>query len=161
LPPLSARPASQDSLPTGEIFADFCYSKSMIFLICLVALILPLVLIPIEHIAPYPYIIEEIAKAILILAILKTSRYKSQLTITLMATFLFAFSENIFYSTNFITDGILSSFWQRFLLTTSLHILTAVVILLPSQKKLKLIVPATILAMIIHYFYNELVIVLF
>jgi len=158
------------SLPTGEIFADFCYIKSMqknydnlsiIFLVYLAALILPLILIPIERIIPYPYVIEEITKAILILRILKASKPKSQLAITFIMAFLFALSENIFYSTNFIVNGILHTFWQRFLLTTNLHILTAVIILIPSQKKLKLIVPATILAMIIHYFYNQLVLLVF
>ncbi len=155
---------------SGEIFADFCYIKymqekndnfPMIFLVCLSALILPLILIPVEKIAPYPHVVEEIAKAILIFTILKNSKPKSQLILILIMAFLFALSENIFYSTNFITGGILYSFWQRFLLTTGLHLLTAVIILLPSQKKLKLIVPATMIAIIVHYFYNQLVLLIF
>lgn len=134
---------------------------SIIFLVCLTALVLPLILIPVETIAPYPYVIEEIAKAILILQILKLSKRQNQLTLSLIMAFLFALSENIFYSTNFITNGILYSFWQRFLLTTILHILTGLIILLFSQKKAKLIAPATMLAILIHYFYNQLVLLLF
>lgn len=156
--------------PTGEIFADFCYIKTMqensdnlpiIFFVCLAALILPLILIPIEIIIPYPYVIEEITKAVLILIILKNSKHQNQLGLTIIMAFLFALSENIFYSTDFIIDGIIYNFWQRFFLTTSLHSFTAVIILLPSQKKLKLIVPATMLAMVIHYFYNQLVLLVF
>lgn len=133
----------------------------IIFLVCLTALILPLILIPLERFAPYPYVIEEIVKATLIYVILKNSSRQNQLKLSLVAAFLFALSENIFYSTNFIIGGILNSFWQRFMLTTSLHLLTAVIILLPSQKKLKLIVPATIFAMAIHYFYNQFVLLVF
>lgn len=136
-------------------------SLPFIFLVCLTSLILPLILIAVERIAPYPHIIEEIVKAILIFKILKSSKRQNQLTLTLIVAFLFALSENIFYSTNFIADSIFYNFWQRFLLTTSLHLLTAVIILLPSQRKLKLIVPATILAMVIHYSYNQLVLLLF
>lgn len=155
---------------SGEIFADFCYIKSMqkkyddlpiIFLVCLASLILPLIFIPVEKIIPYPYVIEEITKAILILTILKASKHQNQLTLTLIVAFLFALSENIFYSTNFIADGTLYNFWQRFLLTTSLHILTAIIILLPSQRKFSLIFPATLLAIITHYLYNQAVLLLF
>lgn len=133
----------------------------MIFFVCLAALILPIVLIPVEKMAPYPYIVEEIAKAVLIFQILKNSKRKNQLALTLTVAFLFALSENIFYSTNFITNGIFYNFWQRFLLTTSLHLLTAIIILLPSQKKVKLMAPATLLAMLIHYLYNQLVLLIF
>jgi len=134
---------------------------AIIFLVWLVALILPLILIPFEKLAPYPYVIEEIVKATLIYVILKNSDRQNQLKLSLVAAFLFALSENVFYSTNFITNGILYSFWQRFFLTTSLHLLTAVVILIPSQKRLMLIVPVTMLAIVIHYLYNQLALLIF
>ncbi len=133
----------------------------VIFLICLTTLVLPIILMPIESIAPYPFVFEEILKTILVLLILKFSKHQNQLILVVAITFLFALSENIFYSTNFITNGILYNFWQRFILTTTLHILTALIILLPSQKKIELITPATILAMIIHYFYNQLALLAF
>lgn len=134
---------------------------AIIFLVWLAALILPLILIPFEKLAPYPYVIEEIVKATLIYIILKNSDRQNQLKLSLVAAFLFALSENIFYSTNFITNGILYSFWQRTILTTGLHLFTTVIIFLPSQRKLKLIVPATLVAMVIHYFYNQLVLLIF
>jgi hypothetical protein len=126
-----------------------------------VALVSPLFLIPLENSAPYPYFIEEIVKAMLIFNIIKFSSLKKQLKLTLVMAFLFAFSENMFYLINFISSGTLQGFCQRCLLTTTLHLLTAIIILLPSQKKLKLIIPATIIAMIIHYFYNQLVLIIF
>lgn len=136
-------------------------SLPIAFLVCLVALISPLILIPIEGIAPYPYVIEEIIKAVFIFTIIKTSKRHNQLATMLLAVFLFALSENIFYSSNFITYGILNSFWKRFLITTTLHLLTALIIFLPSQKRINLIVPATLLAIAAHYYYNQFVLVAF
>lgn len=133
----------------------------MAFLVCLVALISPLVLMPIEGIAPYPFVIEEIVKAIFIFIIIKTCKRHNQLATVLLAVFLFALSENIFYSSNFITYGIFYSFWKRFLITTGLHLLTALIIFLPSQKRINLIVPATLLAIAVHYYYNQFVLVAF
>ena len=133
----------------------------VIFFICIATLIVPIILMPIEKIAPYPFVFEEILKAVLVLLILNFSKHQKQLVLIIAITFLFALSENIFYSTNFITNGILYNFWQRFILTTTLHILTALIIFIPSQKKIELITPVTILAMIIHYFYNQLALLAF
>lgn len=133
------------------------HESSVLFLVCLIALVLPLVLIPMGRVVSHFFIIEEIVKAILILQILKFSSRKNQLKITLMMLFLFAFSENMFYLTNFITDGILYSFWQRFILTTTLHALTGLIIFLPSRQNQQLVFPATFLAMFVHFLYNQVV----
>lgn len=136
-------------------------SLPVAFLVCLVALISPLVLIPIEGIAPYPYVIEEMVKAVFIFIVIKTCKRNNQLATMLLAVFLIALSENIFYSSNFIAYGILYSFWKRFLITTGLHFLTALIIFLPSQKRINLIVPATLLAIAAHYYYNQFVLAAF
>jgi hypothetical protein len=132
------------------------------FLVCLTALISPLVLIPIEKAVPYPYIVEELFKAILIFYVIKLFDETIQTKLALLAGFLFSLSENVFYLANFISNGLYySTFWQRSLLTTSLHLLTMTIILLPSQKRIYCIIPATIVAIIIHFLYNQTVLSLF
>src|SRR4030042_4206450 len=122
-------------------------------LLFFLTLIAPLLLIPIEKIFPYPYIIEEMAKAAFVLFIVRLPVKTFQIKLAVFIGFLFAFSENFFYLPNFIENGNLSLFFQRFALAGSLHILTILIILIPSQKRRYLIFPATIFAMVAHYFY--------
>ncbi|MBM3284180.1 PrsW family intramembrane metalloprotease [Candidatus Gottesmanbacteria bacterium] len=132
-------------------------SLPVIFFVSLAALVLPLVLIPVEKFVPYPCVIEELAKAALILIILRLGNFNIRLEITLLATLLFSLSENIFYLPNFMIDGMLYSFWQRLILTTILHVSTGLIILLPCQKNRRLIFPATLAAMLVHFLYNYLI----
>ena|SRR4030042_2083256 len=136
---------------------DYIFIAALLFFLTLIA---PLLLIPIEKIFPYPHIIEEIFKAILVLFILKIPPKNFQIKLALFIGFLFAFSENFFYLPNFIESGNLGLFFQRFALASSLHILTILIILIPSQKRRYLIFPATIFAMVAHYFYNQLIVFL-
>lgn len=116
---------------------------------------IPLFLIPIEKILPYPYIIEELVKFFLVLLILRISNKPFQIKLAIFTAFLFAFSENFFYLTNFISNENTLLFFWRFITTSLLHILTILIILVPSQKKYSLIFPALFLAIAIHYFYNR------
>jgi hypothetical protein len=137
--------------------ANYIFVAALLFFSALIA---PLALIPVEKILPFPYIIEEILKAILVLFILKLSPKSFQIKLALFIGFLFAFSENFFYLPSFIENGNLDLFFQRFFLTSFLHILTILIILISSQKRRYLIFPAAILAMIVHYFYNQLIVFL-
>jgi RsiW-degrading membrane proteinase PrsW (M82 family) len=130
------------------------------FLACLVALIAPLVLLPLEKILPYPFIIEEVFKALIIFLIIKTIDSKNQIKIVFLLTFLFALSENLFYLSNFITLGLTDIFLKRFLLTTVLHLLTSYIILFPAQKKLYFLPLGLILAILTHFLYNLFVVTL-
>lgn len=136
-------------------------TDSAIVLILLLALVSPLLLLPLEKILPYPYIIEELLKAAFVLAIIHLPKKATQIKTVLLAAFLFALSENIFYLANFIDGQFISAFGKRFLLTAVLHILTAMIIFFPAQKKRALIVPGLLLAMLIHYFYNQLILTIF
>lgn len=120
------------------------------FLFYLAAFSLPLILIPVESVLPYPYIIEELTKALLVLLLPKQSRIFQAVLIG----FLFSFSENMFYLTNIITYGYPAYFWQRFLLTTPLHITTTLIIFLLIRKGRWLLIPGLVLTMAIHFFYN-------
>ena len=119
------------------------------------SLAFPLLLLPIEKTLPYPYILEEVAKAILILLALRISSKNFQIKLAIFIAFLFAFSENFFYLSVFAQNESLPIFFQRFIITSLLHILTALIILLPSQKNSRLFFPAILIAMLFHFLYNH------
>lgn len=133
----------------------------LFFLLPIIALIAPVVLIPIEKIFPYPCIIEEIVKVIFVLFILCLPSKNFQIKLAIFIAFLFAFSENFFYLSNFVTSENTSLFFQRFVLTGALHISTVLIILIPAQKYRPLIFPAAILAIFVHYIYNQNIYLLF
>jgi len=122
------------------------------------ASIAPVILIPVEKVFPYPYVVEELAKVVFALLILRLPPKSFQIKLAIFIGFLFAFSENFFYLPNFIENGNFQLFFQRYALTGLLHILTILIILLPSQRKRYLIFPAAVLAMLAHYFYNQLIV---
>ncbi len=136
-------------------------SDAAIILVLLMALISPLFLFPLEKFLPYPYVIEELLKAFLILMIIRLPKKTTQIKTALLSIFLFALSENIFYLANFISGQSLNAFGQRFLLTTILHIFTAAIILFPAQRKRAFIFLGLILAIFIHYIYNQAVLAIF
>lgn len=123
-------------------------------LIFVFSLVFPLLLLPVEKVLPYPYILEELSKAILIILILRIPSKNFQIKLAVFSAFLFAFSENFFYLATFIENGNLNLFLQRFILTSILHIITALIILLLSQKNSRLFFPAVFIAMLFHFFYN-------
>jgi len=131
------------------------------FFACLVGLIIPLFLLPLEKILPYPYFLEEGFKALIIFMIIKNIGPKKQNRTVFLFALLFAFSENLFYLNNFIALGLMGSFLQRLLLTTTLHLLTSFMILLAGQKKLILFPIGLILAILTHFLYNHFVVILF
>lgn len=127
-------------------------------LVPLFAAIAPFIVWPIELFFPYPYIVEEVFKAVLIYYILKSQTdgaIKVQLTISV--GFLFAFSETVFYIWNLFLVGNASLLFQRLLITTPLHIFTCLLILLPALYNKKLIALGLLLAIITHYFFNILI----
>lgn len=126
-------------------------------LLPLFTLIAPFLLWPIEVLFPYPHIVEELVKTLLILYILREMGTSHRFVLTVLMGTLFAFSESVLYISNFLLVGSLSSFLVRLITTTSLHVLTSVVILLPGLKNQKLIVVGTLAAIFIHYFFNLLV----
>ena len=133
----------------------------LFFLLPILALIAPIVLLPIEKILPYPYILEELAKTILVFLILTIAGKLFQIKLAIFIGFLFALSENIFYLSHSTLYASPIFFIERFFLTSALHILTTLIILLPAQKNRRLIFPAALLAILTHYFYNQFIVLLF
>ncbi|MEK7495654.1 MAG: hypothetical protein AAB788_04185 [Patescibacteria group bacterium] len=124
--------------------------------VLLFALISPLILIPVEKILPYPYIIEELAKLIIILMIFKKEKlFNKKLPIfVLLSGFLFTLSESIFYLINIFALGDLTTIPKRLLMTGILHIGTIMLIYLFGRKNNISLLISLFFSIAIHYFYN-------
>ncbi|HDH31488.1 MAG TPA: PrsW family intramembrane metalloprotease [Candidatus Wolfebacteria bacterium] len=135
----------------------FSNGIKFIFLI-ITGLILPLILIPVVKLTGFSEIIEEISKALAVLfLIFRFSTLKQKIKAGILFGFLFGLSESIFYLNNIFQVGDFSIFWQRFLWTVPMHIITVLVILLPAFKNRKMIILGIIGAIIIHLLFNNLI----
>lgn len=118
---------------------------------------LPFIVWPIEVFFPYPYLVEEIAKGILVYFILSIPSQNVKLGYGLLIGLCFALSENVLYSINFFTIGTVSFFLQRIASTGILHAGTAFLITAASLKNKKLIILGIILASAIHFVFNTFI----
>ncbi len=120
----------------------------------LLALIAPFVVWPIELILPYPYIIEELAKAILVFTLLNLPERLTKIKLAILIGILFAFSESVLYLFNIQLVGNIQTYFIRLLVTIPLHVVTTLIILLPALKNKKFIIVGVLFASLIHYFFN-------
>ncbi len=121
----------------------------------LFAAIAPFIVWPIEIFFPYPHIVEELAKALLIFfLLLRPSSNTKKISGVFLIGFIFAFSETVLYLFNILPLGNPQILLLRFLLTIPMHILTSYVILISAMIDKRLIFLGIILAAFIHYFFN-------
>jgi len=120
----------------------------------LFALIAPFVVWPIELILPYPHIIEEFAKAVLVFTLLDLPDRLEKIKLAILIGVLFAFSESVLYLFNIQLVGNIQTYFVRLLVTTPLHIITTLIILLPALKNKKLIIVGVVFASLVHYLFN-------
>ena len=123
----------------------------MNILVLLFALIAPLALWPIEIFFPYPHVAEELTKAMIVFFVLQSPKTSQKIYLALLIGFLFGLSENFLY---LFTASDAYSHILRFMVTMPLHIITALIILLPTLIHKRLIFLGIILASFIHYFFN-------
>lgn len=124
-------------------------------IIILFAAILPFFLWPIEMLLPYPFIVEELAKALLVYWILVSVSGKStQIKIAILVGVLFSFSESILYLVNILQVGNGWTIVQRLLLTTPLHVITILIMLFFGMWKKTYLILGVLLAMLLHYWFN-------
>ena len=123
-------------------------------LIPLFAAIAPFVVWPIEIFFPYPHIVEEITKAVLIFFLLKSPTTTQKISGTILIGFLFAFSENVLYLFNILPSGNTHSLLLRFVLTLPMHVLTSLIIVGPALINKRLIFAGILMAGLIHYLFN-------
>jgi len=120
----------------------------------LLALIAPFVVWPIELILPYPHIIEELAKAVLVFTLLNLPERLEKIKLAILIGVLFAFSESVLYLFNIQLVGSMRTYFVRLLVTIPLHVITTLIILLPALKNKKLIIVGVLLAFLVHYLFN-------
>src|SRR3989344_3377885 len=112
----------------------------------LFAVVMPFLLWPIELIFPYPFIVEEIAKGILVYFLSDTWRlhntdtFYSKIKIAVLIGVLFAFSESVLYIFNITLVGNINTLFLRLGLTIPLHSITTVIILTSALKDRRLII---------------------
>jgi len=128
----------------------------IIFLIPLIAAIGPFFLWPIELVFPYPFLVEELFKLVLIYIVIDKLR-KDSLILIFGSSLLFTLSESILYIFNFAMVGSSSSFFTRLLLTLILHTITFLVMYAAGRISIKLLPFGFILAALIHYLYNQFI----
>lgn len=129
----------------------------LVYLAPLAASITPFFLWPIELILPFPFIIEEIAKLILIFPVLLLQSLSKKIILAVLIGLMFSLSETVLYLSNLLLIGDITTLFQRILVTTPLHIITTLVILISGLKhKTNLILGITI-ASGIHYIFNIII----
>lgn len=117
----------------------------------ILTLALPFFLTFFEHFLPYPYVVEEVAKAALVRVLRSGSKKENTLSTALTAGLCFSLTETVLYVPNFIQSGKLEFLAVRLVCTFLLHSLTFL-LLFSTRRRLFLI--ALIANMGIHFFYN-------
>ena len=124
----------------------------------LFALNAPLLLIPVEKILPYPFIVEELAKMLSVILLIRSTRLsqKHASKWVLAAGFLFTLSETMLYQLNYSLAGNRSLFFSRLICTGLLHTGTMLVMYVFGRKSWWGLLPGFAAAAAVHYFYNNL-----
>ena len=126
--------------------------------IALYSLFAPFLLWPFEYLFPYPHVVEELAKTVIVFFVLKSKASLSQYLKTFsLAGVLFALSETVLYIINLNLFGRVSLIFVRFLSTAALHSLTFLIIAYLGYKNKKLLLVGLFIAILVHYLYNLLV----
>lgn len=131
--------------------------KSAIYflLIVIAGFVLPLVLIPVINFTGYSEIVEELAKAAVILfLVFKLPNLRQQIAGVVIFGFLFGLSESIFYLNNIFQVGNMGIFWQRFFTAIPMHIITALLIFAFARFNKWLILVGFFLASFLHILFN-------
>jgi hypothetical protein len=119
-------------------------------------LVLPAFLIFIINFIGHSEIIEEVAKALVVLfLILKFSTFKQKIGAGITFGFLFGVSENFFYLNQIFQFGDGGVFWQRFYLPLPMHIITVLIMLFFASISKKFIFLGMIIAIVVHIVFNS------
>lgn len=130
----------------------------IVFLI-VAGLVLPLLLIPLIKFTGYSEVVEEIAKAgVVLFLILKLPSHKARILVGIAFGFLFGLSENIFYLNNIFQLGDFSIFWQRFLWTVPMHIITVLVMVFAGLARKWFLIFGLTGAIALHILFNGIVV---
>ena len=127
-----------------------------IAILVVAGIVLPLILIPIVQIAGFTEMIEEAAKAIIVLfLILNFPTTRQKILAGISFGFLFGLSENIFYLSNIFQLGDFSVFVQRFLWAVPMHIITVLVMVFAGLARRWFLIFGLAGAIILHVLFNN------
>lgn len=139
---------------SNEIDSRFNAVIYKIFII-LAGLILPAFLIFIVKFTGYSEIVEESAKALIVLfLILRLPNHKMQIFFGVIFGLLFGLSENFLYLNQIFQLGDFSIFWQRFLWTVPMHIITVLIMVFAGLSKKWVLIFGLAGAIILHALFN-------
>ena len=126
----------------------------MLYLLPLFAAIAPFIIWPIERLFPYPFFVEELVKAFLVLPLTDLDNFRNKIEFSIVIGLLFTLSESVLYIFNIQEVGNLGVFLVRILLTFPLHTGTVLIMIAFSLKKKLLIIPGLVCAIVIHILFN-------
>ncbi len=126
-----------------------------LYLLPIFALITPFALLPVEMLLPFPFVVEEIAKASLLIPLLSVKRINQQIQLAILVGIFFTLSESVLYLFNIYATGTPMLFIQRLLLTGALHTGTILTMFFVTKIDRRLLPIGVIITMIIHFFYNQ------
>jgi hypothetical protein len=110
-----------------------------------------------EKIFPYPWMVEELFKLVIVWLILKSKPGKKYLFLAIFAGLLFAFSETIFYLTNIFALGNLAIIPKRIFFTSALHLGTILLMAIFGKRSGRWWIVGFLGAVLAHNIYNELI----
>jgi len=117
----------------------------------LYAAILPFTLWPIEYFFPYPHVVEELAKALLVTGL---NKHKAAYLIAVCSGLVFAISESVLYMMNIVATQHISTLGVRLLLTIPLHAGTTLIMLAFYRFEKNYLTAGVVIAIAIHYLFN-------
>lgn len=126
--------------------------------IFVIGLILPIILIYVIRFTGQSEIVEEIAKAFIVLFIVSRSpSWKIRIEGAVVFGLLFGLSENIFYLINFLGSSDYHVFLLRFVTTMPMHIVTVLIIFFFAELKKPFCILGLVLSIIVHLLFNYFV----
>ena len=129
-----------------------------VILVLLFSLAAPLPLLVVEKFLPYPFVVEELIKLIFVLILISEEKKlkKNLFPVVVICGILFSISESIFYLLNILALQTYSVFFERIIFTGIVHISTFIIILFFARKKKYWWILGFMIAIIIHFLYNYL-----
>lgn len=109
----------------------------------------------VELFLPYPWVIEELFKFLLVWYVVKKSGPGSRFPLVLASGLAFSISEALFYLFNYLPQGNLAPFLIRLAITVPMHLLTFVLLYLGLRKRTVFGLAALVLSMGLHYWFNS------
>lgn len=120
----------------------------------LIALFGPFIVWPFEFFIPYPFVVEELFKFILVKTIIKnTADFSDGFKTVFVCGLLFTISETVLYILKINAYGDIRLLLTRFISTGLLHTATFVIIFIATKKK-HYWTFGLLTAMLLHYLYN-------